>query len=149
MRMCNTNKAVAALSEFPASIAGRCESGGVLAPPLFLHLVRRNEANPDCAIYILHNGQKSGENRLRLPQMDMYSTLQNKAHTGSTAASRCGFLCDEQRKFFVIHGIKITVDLRVVQAQQMVLVVGVAVSVAVLVHRNQLSLLQNLNGFLE
>lgn len=65
LRMCNTNKAVAALSEFPASIAGRCESGGEMAPPLFLHLVRKNEANPDCAIYILHNGQKSGKNRLR------------------------------------------------------------------------------------
>lgn len=45
--------------------------------------------------------------------------------------------------------IQVTVNLRVVQAQQMILVVGVAVGIAVLVHGNQLPLDQNLDGFLE
>ena len=49
----------------------------------------------------------------------------------------------------MLISIQVTVNLRVVQAQQMILVVGVAVGIAVLVHGNQLPLDQNLDGFLE
>jgi len=59
-----------------------------------------------------------------------------------------GIRPDEQRKFvcFFVQG---AIDLRVVQVQQVVLVVGVAVEIAVLVDFNQLPLFQSFDGFSE
>lgn len=95
-------------------------------------------------IFILISSSPHGaKRRVDKPTQFFLLRVLNDAHTARTRAS-CGlFLAHERER------LRLSINLRIFQTQQMIFVVGVAVWIPVFLHGDELSGFQDLERFLE
>ena len=86
-----------------------------------------------------HDAKRRADKPLRISLLRVL----NGAHTACTRASRGLFLAHERER------VRLSINLRIFQAQQMIFVVGVAIWIPVLLHGDELPVFQDLERFLE